>query len=270
MKNHRKPAVAGIFYPGNSTQLKQEVDSYITSSSKQTTNTTKFLIVPHAGYVYSGRIAGKGYSEIQSETYKRVMLLGPSHRHFFKNMAESEEECWDIPSGSVKISFLDNKKILKNSQYHADEHCLEVQLPFIQYMLPEAKVTPLLLSGSYNNAKKYADTLQSFDTDETLWVISSDFNHVGPNFQHHPEKYGFGSGEAMDLQAIDYIISGDIEGFIKFMEKIQATICGALSILVAMHLIKKMDLPAFTLKDYDCSGKQTGDINSVGYAALYA
>ena len=158
-------------------------------------------------------------------------------------MQNSEETQWDIPLGPVKIELLDTEAIEQNSMYHESEHCLEVQLPFLSVVQPNATLTPLLLAGPTSSAESYAKKLTPFDTQGTLWVISSDFNHVGPNFQHNPREFGYSSGEAMDLEAIDYITSGDIAGFSTFLKKTKATICGALSILVAMHLIKQMRLP---------------------------
>jgi AmmeMemoRadiSam system protein B len=107
------------------------------------------------------------------------------------------------------------------------------------------------------------------DAPDTLWVISTDFNHTGPGFQHLPEKHGFRSGAEMDQAAIAYITKGDGDGFQRYLEKNDATICGALPVLTAMHLIADRGLAPFVFKAYDCSGAQTQDINSVGYAALY-
>ncbi len=270
METHREPAVAGMFYTGNPQALKQEVAGFIGESAGLSNQQVKFIIVPHAGYIYSGRIAGKSFAEIEGVDYKKVMLLGPSHRYSFRGAAESEEQFWTLPTGEAKIAALNHPQVLRDSRYHQMEHCLEVQMPFLLHLLPEAKYSPLLLSGSYQSSAKLADFLVELDDEETLWVISSDFNHVGPNFNHYPSDYGFGSGEAMDLQAIDHIVAGDISGLIRFMEKTDATICGALPILTSMHMIKSMNRPEFTFKSYDCSGNQTRDKNSVGYASLFS
>lgn len=259
-----------MFYTDNPQALKQEVVSYIDEATKVSDQQVKFIIVPHAGYMYSGRIAGKAFAEIKGTDYEKVILLGPSHRYSFRGAAESEEQIWTLPIGEAKIAAVNHPQVLKDSRYHQMEHCLEVQMPFLLHLLPEAEYSPLLLSGSYQTAAKLADLLRDLDDDNTLWVISSDFNHVGPNFNHYPEKYGFGSGEVMDMQAIDHIVAGDIPGLIHFMEKTDATICGALPILTAMHMIKSMNRSGFSFKSYDCSGNQTRDKNSVGYAALYS
>lgn len=270
MKTHRSPAVAGMFYPNNPKQLTRDVNKYLSAAKKTGERKVKFLIVPHAGYMYSGRVAGAGFSEATENDYEHVIVLGPSHRYSFKGLAESEANVWDLPNGSARIKAIDKPAVLKSSRYHEDEHCLEVQFPFLLHLFPTALYSPILLSGPYQQASRLADLLLDLDDSNTLWVISSDFNHVGPGFHHFPRNFGYGSGEAMDRQAIDHIVAGDIEGLVAFLEKTHATICGALPILTAMHLIKQMKLPEFTFKSYDCSGNQTGDQNSVGYAALFS
>jgi len=269
MKTLRKPSVAGMFYPANRSTLHNTIASYIQNASVQSQTRVKLLIVPHAGYSYSGKIAGEGYVEVRDEKYDHIVLLGPSHRHYFKGMAQSGENAWQTPLGEVEILRLNLREIESSSPYHKDEHCLEVQVPFIHYLFPGAKISPILLSGPHSQAEKMAEILAKLESENTLWVISSDFNHTGPNFQHYPNDFGFNSGEEMDHSAVEFITAGDIQGFGRFLENTSATICGALPILVAMHLAKRFKLPNFTLKKYDSSGRQTGDSSSVGYAALY-
>jgi len=269
MKLPRKPSVSGLFYPADPSTLKGSVAKYISQAKIESNRPVKLLIVPHAGYTYSGKIAGEGYAEVREGDYDHVVLLGPSHRHYFKGMAESGEHAWQTPLGDIGVKKLNLKEIEINSPYHKDEHCLEVQVPFIKYLFPNALISPILLSGPHSQAVKMAESLFPMDTQDTLWVVSSDFNHTGPNFRHYPLDYGFSSGESMDHRAVDFITSGDINGFHSYLDETNATICGALPILVAMHLIKKLKLPSFTFKKYDCSGRQTGDSSSVGYATLY-
>ena len=88
MKNHRSAAVAGVFYPGNPEKLENDVKTYMRSASRESQQPVKFIVAPHAGYSYSGEIAGEAYSEISNGVYERIMLLGPSHRYYFKDIAE--------------------------------------------------------------------------------------------------------------------------------------------------------------------------------------
>lgn len=270
MKHLRKPSVAGMFYPSDRSALKQTIIKYISQSRIESKSKIKFLIVPHAGYTYSGKIAGEAYAEVRDQDYRHIILLGPSHRFFFKGMAASGSTAWQTPLGDIQIERPSIEGITESATYHQDEHCLEVQVPFISYLFPGSILSPILLSGPHSQAGGMAMSLSELDSEDTLWIISSDFNHTGPNFKHYPADFGFDSGEAMDRRSIDFITDGDIKGFSRFLESTQATICGALPILVAMHLIKKTKRSNFTLKNYDCSGRQTGDPSSVGYAALFS
>lgn len=269
MKHNRKSAVNGYFYPDDPTTLKNSIINYLSLSQQKSTHPVRMLIVPHAGYTYSGKIAAEAYSEINPNSFKHIILLGPSHRYSFNGLCGTNAENWESPLGIVKIMPISDEKITINSDYHANEHSLEVQIPFLKFLQPEADLTPLLLSGPWKLAKGIAEQLIKLDAEDVLWIISSDFNHVGPNFHYYPDDHNFESGEKMDSLAFEHIISGKIEDFHTYLKKYGATICGALPILVGMYLREKMGLPNFALKKYDCSGNQTNDINSVGYGALY-
>ncbi len=269
MKSVRKNAVEGIFYPSDPASLERRIASFLNASKKESTTPVKLSIAPHAGYRYSGQVAGTVSAEISPNRFNHVMLLGPSHRHYFQGIAESMDDEWDSPFGSIKIAPLNHGNITRSATYHKNEHCLEVQIPFIKYLNSDIKVSPLLLSGDLSQAETLARQLFTFDTDETLWIISSDFNHTGPGFNHNPQKVGYDSGQKMDQEAIRLITSGDMRGFSTFLAQTHSTICGALPILVGMYLTKLMGRQNFVFKTYDCSGNQTGDIDSVGYAALY-
>ncbi|NQU63373.1 MAG: AmmeMemoRadiSam system protein B [SAR324 cluster bacterium] len=269
MKSTRKSAVDGLFYPNDPAVLQKSISSFLKASQKEATSPVKFIIAPHAGYSYSGKVAGAVYTEIASERFNHVILLGPSHRHYFQGVAESVADEWETPLGPIEISHLNHQNIVKSELYHSKEHCLEVQFPFIKYLNPSARVSPLLLSGERSHAATIAQQLLHFDSEETLWIISSDFNHTGPSFHYIPEKVGYRSGKIMDQEAIRLITAGDIDKFSNFLEETHSTICGALPILVAMYLNQFMSRQNFVFKTYDCSGNQTGDVNSVGYAALY-
>lgn len=268
MERARKPAVAGMFYLGDSEQLKEEVNSFINTSDCLASQKVKFIISPHAGYIYSGAIAGEVFAEIKPYTYDHVILLGPSHRFWFGGLAESDAEVWETPIGTSPVRSLNLKKMKDASIYHAEEHGLEVQLPFLQ-TLYKGEISPILVSGNIQHAAEYANILESFDGENTLWIISSDFNHVGPTFQYSPAKYGFKNGEEMDAEAIKIIESGDIQAFTDYLNTNHATICGRLPILIAMHLRQKLGIANFKLKKYASSGSMTKDRNSVGYGALY-
>lgn len=269
MKPPRREAVAGTFYPGGFKELEYTVKKYLGNSSPVSKEKIKFLIVPHAGYIYSGQTAADAYSEIRDEAFQQIILLGPSHHFYFEGVAESGETSWRTPLGEFPVQMTKQETIIARSDYHRPEHSLEVQLPFLKHLLPDANITPILLGGPFSQAEQMAEQLVSLDHKNALWVISSDFNHVGPNFRYYPEDLGFSSGEEMDRQALEHVQSGEPESFHQFLQKTDATICGALPILVSLHMRKILKRSKYALKTYDCSGRQTGDTNSVGYASLF-
>jgi len=269
MKSHRKAAVAGSFYSADPEILQADISQYLALSTLQAKEPVKFLIVPHAGYMYSGKIAGEAFAEVVKGNYRRVILLGPSHHFYFEGIVESDASFWETPLGPASIERLDHPEVDIRRDFHDPEHSLEVEIPFLKYLLPHVTFTPLLLAGPHSQAAVIADLLLQYNRDDTLWVISSDFSHVGPAFGYLPSQAGYESGVELDHKASQVIEQGKVKSFSSFLEQTQATICGALPILVAMHMRKELGCPHFQLKNYDCSGRQTGHHNSVGYAALF-
>lgn len=267
MHHKRMPAVSGMFYPDDANELKALISQY--TEYKHTPNHTqkpRFLVSPHAGYVYSGSTAGKGYAALKGLQYDRAILLGPSHRYYFDDPQASDANEWITPLGSIQCTPEEKHGFALNRQAHSQEHCLEVQVPFIQYLFPEIEILPLLLSGSKHEYSKIADQLMELNGEDTLWVISSDFTHFGDSFQYTPANTDY--GEKLDQEAIRLIQNNDQNGFIDFLSRTDATICGALPILTAMNMIEKTGLPGLQLIDYSNSRQLTGGDTSVGYASL--
>lgn len=269
MKPLRPPAVAGSFYPGDAETLHSQVQGFLSRRNAQAEPWPQFLIVPHAGYAYSGQVAASAFCEVAGAEYGRVLLLGPSHRFYFEGAAATLDGAWATPLGEVAVT-RPSRWPLAESSYHAPEHSLEVQVPFLQEVLPQAKLMPLLLSGPQAQAPQLAQAIGPLVDENTLVVVSSDFNHVGPSFRFEPEAQGYASGEAMDQEAIDLIERGDAPGFEAYLARTGATICGALPILVAMDLARSAGRGPFRFKEYACSAQVSPGPNSVGYAAFYA
>ena len=270
MNRERDEAVAGLFYPKNSGTLEREVKGLLSNSSPSAVHPIKILIVPHAGYSYSGQTAADSYIEIVKGKYKRVVLLGPSHHFGFNGIVSCDAKYWKNPTGKMEVEQGVIQGVQPGFQYHAPEHSLEVQIPLIHQILPDTLINPLLISGNRVSASKFAQILSPLDDKETLWVISSDFTHYGPRFGYNPKFNQYRNGEDLDKRALEIIQNRDISGFNQFLQETGATICGALPILIAMHLSESWDLPPFTLKKHTSSGAITGDYkDSVGYAAMY-
>jgi len=183
--NIRSPAVAGSFYPGTAQELSSSIDDYLGSiKTPSLKRRVKAMIVPHAGYIYSGITAASAYSQLTpfAKEISRVVLLGPSHRTPLLGIASSSHDYFQTPLGEVP---LDKTIIEKLEQFsfikvhddaHSQEHSLEVQLPFLQKVLADFKLVPLVI-GQVDDQQVY-DVIESlWQLENTLFLISSDLSH---------------------------------------------------------------------------------------------
>ena len=165
MANIRQPAVAGMFYPANPGELKDMVEGLIASVEKPG-SLPKAIIAPHAGFIYSGPIAASAYARLVSgrQQIERVVLLGPSHRVPFYGLAMTDADFYETPLGRIpidqdvqrQIDELPQVKLLPAA--HTDEHSLEVQLPFLQLVLDDFKLIPLVVGDATD--REVAEVLQ--------------------------------------------------------------------------------------------------------------
>lgn len=183
MNTTRLPAVAGLFYPEDRNQLQHDVHHYL-SASKQTINIPKAIIVPHAGYIYSAPIAATAYINLlpAHSIIKKVVLLGPSHRVAFTGLASSSASNFSTPLGKIPVDqqtlneLLALPQVIVFDEAHAQEHSLEVQLPFLQIVLDDFQLIPLVVGDA--GPDDVADVLEYlWGGPETLIVISSDLSH---------------------------------------------------------------------------------------------
>ncbi len=183
MTNIRPAAVAGMFYPNNAEELKGFILQHIHPQDAPI-HPPKAIIAPHAGYVYSGPIAASVYQLLSNarDTIKKVVLLGPSHRVPLLGLAASDADFFDSPLGKVAIDKESIAKLLTFSQVtllneaHTMEHSLEVHLPFLQTMLNQFVLIPLVVGDA--SASDVSEVLETvWGGEETLIVISSDLSH---------------------------------------------------------------------------------------------
>lgn len=271
MKLERNEAVAGSFYPKDPKKLNDAIRQFLSKTSVQASRPIKVIIVPHAGYAYSGQTAADSFIETTLKSYKRIILLGPSHYYPFNGIVSSDVQFWNNPTGQLAVEKSTSEVILPGYRYHEQEHSLEVQIPFIKHLIPNVPILPLLVSGDQRKAPQFAKHLASLDDKDTLWVISSDFTHYGPRFNYEPSIPEYGNGADFDRKAIELIQKNDHSGFTHFLQETRATICGALPILIAMNLLDQWDIAPFTMKKYTSSAEISGDyIDTVGYTAMYS
>jgi AmmeMemoRadiSam system protein B len=180
----RPPAVAGLFYPGDPPELRDTISAYLAQAPTVAGPLPKALIVPHAGYIYSGAIAAAAYSQVahRRRQIRRVVLIGPSHRVYLHGMAVPAAEVFQTPLGMVPIDrelkerVLDYEQVVESDAPHANEHSLEVQLPFLQMLFDQFTLLPIAL-GSASPPEVAAVLAEVWGQEETLVLVSSDLSH---------------------------------------------------------------------------------------------
>lgn len=255
----RKCSVDGLFYPDSAQEIKQIFQHFNSSMpNKQTVANIKALIVPHAGYIYSGYTANIAYNLASlNQDIERVVVLGPSHRVFLEGASVSAFEAFETPLGSIHIdtgymeklqaehSFLD---FFKDAH---QEHSTETQMPFIKHYFPKAKTLEIVYGKiDHEELATLTDTL--LQTEKTLLVISTDLSHF----------YPLEKANELDDTCIKAINDLDLEGFAN------CEACGIQGVKALVKSAKKHRLvPEFL--DYRTSFDKSGDASSVvGYTSF--
>jgi AmmeMemoRadiSam system protein B/AmmeMemoRadiSam system protein A len=271
--------VAGSWYTDDPVELRQELTSYLQSANiaplSGYTGRIYGVISPHAGYRYSGRVAGHSYKALQGKAIKRVIVLGPSHYLPLRGIALPDASAWKTPLGEIQIDTETIETLKQNPLFQTRndaftrEHSIDMQMPFLQIVAPQAKVVPLVVGKlSVDDAKKAGSALRELLDEQTVIVASSDFTHYGPNYGYIP----FRENKAENLKkladdAFKAISTLDAQKFFEHLEATDDTICGAMPISVLIEAIPKSAV-AVPLK-FDTSGNIVGDYtNSVSYFSI--
>jgi AmmeMemoRadiSam system protein B/AmmeMemoRadiSam system protein A len=276
VKNIREMAVAGQFYPDNSKELQQMVDSFLNQATSVSTSVPQIIIVPHAGYVYSGQVAAFGFRALQNSGYKRVILIGRSHQQYFGSIAADSNDVWQTPLGDLAVDkdfinkLVSSDSVVQiNSEAHEDEHSLEVMLPFlIQTLGRDIKIVPLLFGNdSSTTPLALAEKIAPFIDKETVVVISTDLSHY-PKYE---------DASYLDKQTIEAILTGEFSKFIQKVRELEqlgkpnvATLaCAEPAVVFGLVLAKRLGLKPQLLK-YANSGDYFPETKNraVGYAAI--
>jgi|ERR1700722_7443683 MEMO1 family protein len=265
----RNPAVAGRFYPGRADELLRDVRGYI--SAADIPNETDRIaavgcVAPHAGYIYSGGVAGAVYSHIDIPA--RCVILCPNHTGRGRPLAIMADSIWRTPLGEVAPDTATASALLdrfpglqEDSTAHLSEHAIEVQLPFLQTLQPELKIVPIAI-GTQD-----FDVLQGLGAalakvvaaQEILIVASSDMNH------YEPEAIT----RIKDRQAIDCVLALDPRGLWEIVRREDISMCGLGPTVVMLTAAKLLGATTASLVKYATSGEVSGDYESVvGYAGI--
>ena len=276
----RQSIVDGQFYESDSDELKKQIEDCFKSKfgpggipSKKGKNIIG-VICPHAGYVFSGACQAFSYKEIgESEVPDLYVMLGLSHSGF--NSCISVED-WETPLGVVNVDKEFGEKVADvcglpiDEVAHQNEHSIEVQLPFLQYVSKDFKILPIMI-GPDIDIKRFAENFKDV-LDQTkknvIFIASSDFTHYGVNYGFVPFSSNVKDNlYKLDKKAIDQILKLDSDGFLDLASK--STICGQYPIAALIEISKLLGAKKVELLKYYTSGDIVKDYsNSVGYASI--
>jgi hypothetical protein len=266
--NIRKPQVAGQFYSSSSGRLKKEIELLIDKEAAK--REVIACMMPHAGYMYSGKVAGKVASSIKIK--ERVVLIGPNHTGYGREFGIMTEGTWQMPFGEVAVDAELATQILKrsccleeDSLCHAYEHSLEVELPFLQYFKNDFSIVPIALAAGDLEAYKkigteIANTIRELNlTQSVLIVASSDMTH------YESQK----SAEKKDKAAIEAILELNENKLWEKIKSLDISMCGYAAAITMLSAAKLLGAKKSELLSYQTSGDVTGDYASVvGYCGI--
>jgi MEMO1 family protein len=276
----RPPAVSGIFYPNKPFDLQQIVErSFLdrnfgpgrTPPAPPVNRKVYGIVSPHAGYSYSGSVAANGFYQISNTDFKTVIMIGPNHYGIGSGIATMRQALWNTPLGGVEIdtNFVDTiseNSIIDIDEFsHSKDHCLEVQLPFLQSIRKhdDFKIVPIIMmlqdmDTAKNIGRATAQAIKNVGT-QGLVLASSDFTHYEPNQEAHRK----------DHRLIDAILSLDVSLFYEILEDLHVSACGYGAIASTMTAVRELGASKGELLKYATSGDVTGDTSSVvGYASI--
>ena len=265
MTQFRKPAVAGLFYPSNPQKLEKEVLHYLNSSIPSAIPSNIFgLVSPHAGYIYSGSTAAYGFNTLKDKKIETVIIISPSHREYFPGISIYNGDGYETPLGVITVNkemadkLVDGRKnIFRGIEGHRDEHAIEVQLPFLQCVLDDFSIVPIVMGDQgHIFVDALANKLNEVIDKNTLLLASSDLSHYYSSTQADQK---------------DSIIEKDIKDFnLKQLsndltdKKCEA--CGAGAILTVMKTADLGNISKSAVLNRTHSGKVSGDYGQVvGY-----
>jgi len=262
----RKPVVAGQFYPGTSSQLKAMIETFV--DEKAAKEEVIGLVSPHAGYVYSGPVAGAVISKVKfKDTF---VIMGPSHTGMGRPFSIMTQGTWETPLGKVEIDSELGKRILTTSSHleednvaHQYEHSIEVQLPFLQYFKPDIRIVPVMLAYAGGDiykeiGKELAKAIRESNKGAVI-MASSDMTH------YEPQE----SAQEKDTQAIQAILDLNEDELLRRVDELNISMCGYAPTVSLISAAKELGATGAELVRYQTSGDTTGDYSAVvGYAGV--
>ncbi len=263
------------WYPADANALSRQIEGFFQKADVKQINNTIALILPHAGYAYSGQTAVSGLKAIGKQ-YKRIIVIGPSHYLAMEEVLSVPRAThYETPLGEIPLDVELINKLLKYSMFqniphaHQYEHSVQIELPLLQHCQEDFKLVPIVAGRcSLETVDKASAILRSLIDQETLLIASSDFTHYGPRFgyapftENEPEQI-----KKIDMGAYEYISRLDSKGFLEYKQRTGTTICGYIPIAILLSMLQE-GVKA-ELINYATSGELTGDFTeSVSYFSI--
>ncbi len=251
----RLPAVAGTFYTDDKKELTSQLQEFFNHTQRIIIDRKiKALIIPHAGYIYSGLTAAWGYKQlIHNIDTNHFVLIGPSHHYRFEGIVASQSKAWQTPLGKVQHNLPKTNKIISiGNLQHSTEHSLEVQLPFLQYLYKDFLITSFLTGFSVNFEDASLYLINNYSN--SIHIISTDLSHYLPD----------SIARETDKKTIGAILKSDIN----YLIESDNIACGITGISIILSIAKKRGWKS-KLIYYDTSATESKDTSTVvGYAAI--
>jgi len=264
----RLPAVAGRFYPDDPGQLRAAVDSFLRAGGEEKKIRARACLVPHAGYMYSGSVAGEVYRRIEIPT--RVILLGPRHYPRGASLAILCDGAWQTPLGMAPIDHLLAEKIVRafpllreDAVAHSAEHSLEVQIPFLQRLAPSFAFVPIVIGPAHwehleSLGRALAGAIAA-EREPILLIASSDMNHYESD----------AVTRVKDRKAINQILALEPRKLFDTVREENISMCGYAAAVAALIAARELGATRAELIRYATSSEVNGDMQEVvGYAGM--
>ena len=275
----REAIAAGQFYEDDKNKLKKQLEECF-KGLKYDKKKVYGVIAPHAGYSYSGKCAGFSYNQIRESNADIFLILGVNHTGLGSEFTTLMED-FETPLGIAEVDKEFGKELMKkfpglknDFTAHMNEHSIEAQLPFLQYIKNDFKFLPVLVSTiDLHLIKKFAESVVEVSKElkkNAIIIASSDFTHYGENYGYVPFKEDIKENlYKLDNGAIEFILNLDINAFLRYINKTDATICGISPIIACIEIVKLLGAKKGVLLGYYTSGDVANDYeNAVGYASI--
>ncbi len=263
----RKPVVAGSFYPSNPKRVEKDVDGYLDDAEEQTLDGEVVgVISPHAGYVYSGPVAAYSFNQLKNSDVELAIVLAPSHRARYSGASVIPSGIYETPLGGVDVDNVLGERLVEKSYFnfieevHISEHSLEVQIPFLQRVLKDFRLVPIVIGAiDLDTCQTLADEIYNNIKDEkrkTAVVISTDLSHY----------HSYENACELDGVLIDALKEFDEENIYDILNMNKAEACGQGPVLTGISLCKKLGASKLEILKYANSGDTAGGKDQVvGY-----